>query len=554
VSLVLNGLDGLGTDLARHARSTAAQLAAEHGAPHLLAAALGELVVPQMHDEPEGPVLGLFLPPGLEPSLLSLPITSEPTFATTDLLALLGTNETARFSSAADVEPLKAFERVLGHGHLGHPELDGQVVVGVGRLGSKWMPLLPSHWADPTFHAAVVVGATLQPELAIPEGWKADQPFPGVVRAIRKGVGASCLDGGLDALFDLLRTHHAEGSWGATPSTVDVPRSRDLGRLAMFHLAAARGELDVPLTPTDGGTARTLAEIAEEPRARWVLRGGIAINEPWTFAVTRDELAVLDPTGQVGLRFDDSPASYQADDTNWLVRRQLRAGGLRGWIGLRLPFDPTASVLIQTPRGLEGIDDLDSRVPCHGILHPDTQTDHIDLGVATQVLLVGLEVYQALAHQLRGGSLDDARRGEAEHYARRYVRLAESDGSPNRTVVALAAHLGMVLSAKRAISPAGLGGLAERLDRALGGGGAGVATVRAESLPRKHLVVPAKSESTDDHVVLLVNADHPLGARALAGDQRAREAVALELARQACQHLRVDLLAVQVSLLASRLG
>jgi len=64
----------------------------------------------------------------------------------------------------------------------------------------------------------------------------------------------------------------------------------------------------------------------------------------------------------------DDPASVWAGEGRWVVRLEVEAPGVTGWIGLRAPFDATGSVLVRRFTELRALPDVEAQHPCHGLL------------------------------------------------------------------------------------------------------------------------------------------------------------------------------------------
>ena len=149
-------------------------------------------------------------------------------------------------------------------------------------------------------------------------------------------------------------------------------------------------------------------------------RRGVRLAEPWTFALTRDELAgVAAGASMPRLRYDDAPQVWRSlpdTDRGWLLRNEVRQGGLRGWLGLRSPHDGTAGVLLRTTGQPIGLSDLERTVPCHGLLWSENGAPALNTEQRRLAQLAGLKLYQELVR-----IIDEPPSPESAEAARRYA-------------------------------------------------------------------------------------------------------------------------------------
>ncbi|MEZ4237918.1 MAG: ATP-binding protein [Myxococcota bacterium] len=357
---------------ARGALDAAWQLAIGDGEPHgpLLAYLLGAMGVPQFvhHPSEVGPGhvgTEMSLPLGWSLSLRTAALCqgADAPVTLARLEGLLGTDEAVAVPDLAALLALDPLERRLGYGHLTHPELEVRPLFGAGRFGSRWVWIERADvWGSPALEQVVWVGATFAPRDHDQQVQAGIRPPPELVGASRAPIdeGDPSWAEGLRTLFAGLQRVEAEQRWSAFASGSVTPgRAEGMGRLALIHLAVFLGQDHQPLlVPSDGGGRRSPREIREHPAARVVARRGVRLAEPWTFALTRDELqAVSHPPGATvqrpRLRYDDTPDVWRTlseTDQGWLVRQQIHQAGLRGWLGLRCPYDGTASVLLHHRR------------------------------------------------------------------------------------------------------------------------------------------------------------------------------------------------------------
>lgn len=613
-SLVLEGVPLTG-DLVGPVLEEAWKLAVPDGAqpdPRLLAALLGQVTVPQLQGHPIA--VGASLPLTWPDALRHVPIvqTTEGPLSLQGFLDLLGTDRVVEVTSPDGLDDMAALEWRFGFGHLAHPSLADRPVYGVGRFGARWFWLDKAElWSHRGLLQMIFVSATFRPRLEDAHWELVDRPAPMLV-AVRRGEADEDWEGGWDLLYRQLVKLEKDDAWAKPDLSVPVERARGMGRLALYHLARQLGRGDQPLLlPSDGGARRSLDEAVQDTAARFSARHGVEVAEPWTFQLTRDELAAVAGDQEVRLRFDDAPDVWRAltdrPDTGWLLRQEVRQGGLRGWLGLRHPYDGTTGILVRTTGRLVALPEMDRRIPCHGLLWPDGSSatglqalPTGDRGVSPEQVrllqLAGLQLYQALVSVLSDPSLDEGRAETARLYGFAFVLLAHRRGRLTGTALDLAQRIvvsredgvpwGTVeewLAAPEHARPPcpselvlleepvetaivderapmnELGPLLARLRDALEIRGVKVNLVWSTQ-GSKALARVCDLRSSVDQVVVELDPGAPVVKRALAAPGRAREVVLLEAARQVAvwsrdqePSLRVDLLKLQQVLLAQRL-
>jgi hypothetical protein len=616
----------------RAALDGAWQLAAQpDGETHgpLLAHLLGAMGVPQLVHAPgsrEGTdQIGteVSLPLGWPLTLRAAPLCPTASGAPLTLASieeLLGSPRSVQLLDLSDLLALDPLERRLGYGHLTHPELEVRPLFGAGRFGQRWVWIeRADFWGSPALEQVVWVSATFAPR-------DRDQQFTGGIRPYPELVGASKgpVDEGHEswvegfrALFAGLQRVEAEQRWGTFASgSVTEGRAEGMGRLALIHLAMWLQQDHVPLlVPSDGGGRRSPREIREHPAARVVARRGVRLAEPWTFALTRDELEAVAGSGGLcppdaaaetrmpRLRYDDTPAVWRTlseTDQGWLVRQEVHQAGLRGWLGLRCPYDGTAGVLLRTTGELVGQSDLERSVPCHGLLWSDDGAPTLSSEQRRVAQLAGLRLYQALVPILDQPA-SDAHAEDARAYSLPYVLLAwRRGGQLQGTALELARRIDLRRDGQRVTSLDAWLTAAPPLRPAIDdfdpkeietpdepppstdeiySSEAAAEAVRplevrvldALSTDRLTLRITPLSDSTTrnlvwvrqeshrDRIVLAVNDTHPAVAQALLGEGRPREVLLLELLRQAVvfgneRGRGFDLCRAQQVLLAQRLS
>ena len=579
----------------------------ERGEPHreLLAALLGSLAVPQFVRGEEGVRVGASLPVGAPDGLRHVPLitTDDGEMTLEGLLALLGTHEHRRVRQLDTLLALDRIEARFGYGHLTHTALEGLPLFGVGRLAGRWVWLEElSQWSQEALTQIVWVGATFSPRREDTRWQHVAQPAPELVSAMRADVEPADWDGGWQVLFNELQRIEAEGLWRRyARGPVTEGRCEGLGRLALMHLTVALGYEEQPLlVPSDGGGRRGLREIREHPACRVVARHGVRLAEPWTFALTRDEFAVVERGSSAPpLRYDDGPdvwRSLSEAEQGWLVRNEVRQTGLRGWLGLRCPHDGTAGILLRTTGQLIALSEVDRSVPCHGLVWPDDGGSSISPEQRRVVQLAGLRLYQSLIPILREKP-DEVQTTAARRYAITFVLLAHRrTGELQGTALELARLVPVVdgggepwgtlsewvrtaagsrpelppelvppeePAASRQLPDGPLPAtairmLSSRLYDALGESSILLTIREIDAGSREPPVMLDLARSHRGRAIVLLNRAHPLAAKGYAEAGRARELLLLEMARQVCvwgepMGLDLDLPRTQMVLLAQRI-
>ena len=208
-------------------------------------------------------------------------------------------------------------------------------------------------------------------------------------------------------------------------------------------LAEALGQsFDPVLVASDGRRARSLSQWVSDPALRVAAFGGVDLRESSTLKLPIDPLRAIEAKlgRPLTLRFDDAPAVWESllappEEGGWLLREPLQIPGLRGWLGLRLPYDGTGGVLVRDPDGgWLAMPEVDARLPCHGLVWITDSRPVLSASQEELMALCALQMYQRLAEGVRargfGAHLEDARK-----YAMRFCWLCAQQGR---------AHLGTV--------------------------------------------------------------------------------------------------------------
>ena len=529
------------------------------------------------------------------------------------LAALQGTDAALALTDPADLDLLTPLEDRLGLGHLRVSALDGLLsVIAHAKVG--WSRWTDARWDVPQVREVLGLALTFGPlpPDAIPAGWRQVQTdLPLIVHLVRDGieVAEDRREAGLALLQRTLGSLQDTDRWRAhVPPGVPPERVYRALVLARMHLCGRVGELDdarvLPMA-TAGATLRLrdaadFADFAVSPRH------GPALDEPQTAMLSLDELTALEEhlDRTLPLRFDDPPAVWASlaapESGAWLIRHEVSVPGLRGWLGLRLPFDATSGVFVQGSTTLLALTDLDANVPVHGLLRLSSGQLRPNRQQRELLQLARQQMYQELSAMLIGG-LDAASDAACQRYAMAYTHSAwlESGGQLAGTAAQMAARVQVRDAAGKAWGslqrwlnaaadarpdlpitlPAALRRVAEEQsaevanhleDRLQQLRGRLVAAAEGPlpdvrltfqpvwTLGEDVLVEVSGSGGDLTSAVLEVNLQHPLCARIEQGDAAAAEVLLLEAARALTRWGRgvsraVDLLAIQRVLVAQRL-
>jgi hypothetical protein len=315
---------------------------------------------------------------------------------------------------------LEPLERRFGYGHLA-PDRNDAPLVAVGRVGGRWVDLGAGGWGSARPTQIVWLSMHQAPRFSDARWRQVEGPAPMVGCAVREGEAPEAWPQGWQRLLERLRglAQGAVSGWSELAPGREE-RAQAMARLARLHLCRALDLPLPPLEPSDGSAPRGLDELRTSPRCRVAARGGVEVAERDTFLVSLDELRVLERDGPLTLRFDDDPEVWGSlvrdeDEAGWLLKHEVRLPGLRGWLGLRMPFDATAGVLVRCGSGrVLAVSGLDERVPCHGLLWLEAGRSNLSPAQSELLTLEGLQLYQRLAQELKRGlvepQLDSARR------------------------------------------------------------------------------------------------------------------------------------------------
>lgn len=462
LSLVLESEGDLAFDdeIARQALAAAWQVAAPESGepdPELLAALLGHEAQPQFaeHPHPVGQqhhpdaqvVLGAALPPSWPVRLRRIPLIDVHT-GPLDLdgyLALVQQGEVAWVRDEQDLARMEPLEARFGYGHLALHGVDELPLFAVALVGSRWQWVRDDGFFDsgkPFTHLVFVA-----PHLAVRTHDRnyelVEQPAPELLAVRRREAPPADLEEAWRLLYEGLKRLELENLWSRRTKGARLARSRSLGRLALFHLAErVEGASTHPiLLPSDGGARWSLERLRASPSARVSAANGVVVAEPTTFCLTYAAYLAVAPKREVRLRYDDHPDVWRSlaetSGEGWLLRTEIQEPRLKGWLGLRMPYDATCGILFRTTGNLMALPELDERIPAHGLLWP-THGHHLLTEGERQLLqLAGLRMYAQLVDLLKG-RLDPERAAAARLYAWVFCFRAHQRGRLSGTAMQLA--------------------------------------------------------------------------------------------------------------------
>lgn len=358
--------------------------------------------------------------------LLDTPLldTTRGPLSLSGLAALQGTEEVRDLASAEDEAVVAPLETRLGHGHLRAPGPRRSPMLIVGRTGSSWNARDLASLGSAT--ELIFVDELVRSDPP-PEGWRAEPtPAPFLAHWVHESERSTDRSGGFNLLSEEIDQHlHAgqEQARGAEHRRLDILQT------AALHLARLTGQPGRISLIDQAGRRRTPSDFLKGTGLRIQARGGLATREPGIISLTLAELQALEQLlasmgheAPLPLLSDDSPDVWAAPDEQvWLIREPVQVPGLDGWIGLQFPFDPTPSVLLETPSRTEVLTPTTTEVPCAGVVKTAIDGE-LHPTMLQPLRLAALRLYKRLLPLLDPESdADPEHREAARDYLGRYL-------------------------------------------------------------------------------------------------------------------------------------
>ncbi len=480
----------------------------------------------------------------------SLCQTVEGPLSFTDFIQLQGTNEVRTLTSRAQRKRMEPLEERLGFGHLRLPLVDQIPVLAVGRTGRKWKKLKPADLNNPMMTHLFWVRPALT----------SDNPLPGWIEQTLeiRCVGEACASEknllaewerkeGLTILLQELMHFDSSGNWSvlAGESGHSASRCMRMSQLAMLELIWMLGEEDQHRIQPVADGSRVLPDALRMDGFHIAPFHGPATIDSTTALLTFDQVRVLQDRGlTLRPRLDDRPELWASledpEHGGWLLRQEVRIPGLKGWLGLRMPYDATSGILIQSLGAMVALPARQTAAPCHGLLWLSggaSQPTEVQLEL---IRLARKQLYQQLSEAV---ALSAEQQQAADHYLAAHAAEQAPDGE-------------YVPASSPLLS------FQERLLSALSGPGAETMHLEVvEIIARSGKnAVQVSIDPEHGRLLLELNSTNPLAAEAIARPQgEAAELLLLELARRIClwaedNDRELDLLEMQRVLIAQRLS
>jgi len=451
------------------------------------------------------------------------------------LIGLQGTNRVVTVE-AGDRSRLEGIEERLGFGHLVAPGDEQAPIIAARRVDGRWKMVLKE--AD-----RQAAGPTVWIRPSLDPAWSPARSLHAALGRDSAGLEDIDWSAGEVLLQEFLVTAEDEGRWARIAPATGHSRRRCQGmaRIALLALSLAHSPRASALQ-TATGLRVTVEALMEAGTLSVAPLHGPRTLDDQTVLLSYDELRLLSARGyQPRLRFDDAPEVWRsladADDPRWLIRQEVRAPGLRGWIGLRTPFDGSSGILVQSVGSLIAIPQEAQQAPCHGLLWLSGGHSALNSAQLELLTLARKQLYQRLSEGIE--RLDGPSREAGEQYLRAYAteraprRLVHTDQRP---LMALQARIKATLDSSVYIK------------------------VIEDPRPRRSGALRIETDELKNGVVVLLNPEHDITKQALrAPRSTSAELLLLEMARRIAvwsgyRERRLDLLEMQRVLIAQRVA
>jgi hypothetical protein len=328
-----------------------------------------------------------------------------------ELMALQGSRRVVALRDPVDRRRLLPLEDLLGWGHIVADDDDRFPLCAMGSFAGGWRSLgrRDLRWKGYGHVLYIPQAFRVPPVFADWAPHDTGLPLVGAVSAPGAPAAVDWDEGMRLLRRELERAHRVDGWSDLAGDSTPIGQRKAMGRLGRCILSAISGQGD--------------PQGSAEPAAAVIPRGGAIPHGHEVIQRSFDELSAV--AGISGVRprlhLDDAPADYgwgqPEPDQRWVIRHTIRGAGLRGSIGLRVPFDPSAAVLLHSCRSLHVLYGGEQCVPVHGVIRLSPGQTEPGEEQEELLLLERILLYQDLVSVLDQPDLAEERLEAARHYA-----------------------------------------------------------------------------------------------------------------------------------------